>query len=251
METAEHASRWRRRKAARPAEILAAALDCFAERGFAATRLDDVAHRAGVTKGTLYLYFSNKEELFKAVVNQAVLPNIERAEARIAARDAPAALLLEELMIGWSQLAFEPASAIPKIIVAEAGNFPELARFYREEIVGRVMAVFHRVLRLGIERREFREADIYNTALCIVAPLLLTVLWRHSLSRDDPSLFDPEAICRAHLRLLLQGLTAPVAPVCEATDLPPGSGAERNIRPDPVAIIGHGGTAALRETAEP
>src|SRR6476646_10088297 len=76
--------RWRRRKAARPAEILSAALDCFAERGFAATRLDDVAARAGVTKGTLYLYFPGKEELFKALVRQELLPNVERLEAAAA-----------------------------------------------------------------------------------------------------------------------------------------------------------------------
>ena len=211
-ETADRDSRWHRRKAARPAEILAAALHSFAERGFAATRLEDVARRAGVTKGTLYLYFPNKEELFKAVVNQAVVPNIERGETKLAAGGAPAAVLLEDLMREWSQLAFAPASAIPKIIVAEAGNFPELARFYREEVVDRGMALFHRVLRLGIERGEFRDADVYNTSLCVVAPLLLTMLWRHSLGRDEPGLFDPEAICQAHLRLLLEGLT--ISAVC-------------------------------------
>jgi AcrR family transcriptional regulator len=85
------AQRWRRRKEARPGEILGAALTCFAEHGFAATRLDDVAHRAGVTKGTLYLYFPNKEELFKAVVSQALVPNLERGEALIGEADSRAA----------------------------------------------------------------------------------------------------------------------------------------------------------------
>src|SRR5437867_11041814 len=95
--------RWRRRKDARPAEILTAALACFAERGFAATRLEEVALRAGVTKGTLYLYFRNKEELFKAVVRQALLPNIERVEALIGEAAEPATNLLEHLIVSWSE----------------------------------------------------------------------------------------------------------------------------------------------------
>src|SRR5215831_19897546 len=101
------AVRWRRRKEDRPGEIIAAALACFAERGFAATRLDDVAHRAGVTKGTLYLYFPNKEELFKAVVAQALVPNLERGEALLseAAEPQSTAALLAEVMRGWAELA--------------------------------------------------------------------------------------------------------------------------------------------------
>src|SRR5580700_10894247 len=122
-------TRWRRRKDARPGEIVAASLACFAERGFAATRLEDVARRAGVTKGTLYLYFPNKEELFEAVVRQALVPNIERGEALLDEAGEPAALLLERLMRSWAELALSPAGAIPKIIISEAGNFPELARF--------------------------------------------------------------------------------------------------------------------------
>src|ERR1700751_1032279 len=129
------AQRWRRRKEARPGEILDAALACFAEHGFAATRLDDVAHRAGVTKGTLYLYFPNKEELFKAVVAQALVPNPERGEALLSAAAEPqsAATLLAEMVRGWAELARSSAGAIPKIVVSEAGKFPDLARFYREQ----------------------------------------------------------------------------------------------------------------------
>ncbi len=123
------AQRWHRRKEARPGEILSAALTCFAERGFAATRLDDVAHRAGITKGTLYLYFPNKEELFKAVVAQALVPNLERGEALLgkaddrAAEPQSAAALLAQLIRGWAQLARSPAGAIPKIVVSEARQF--------------------------------------------------------------------------------------------------------------------------------
>lgn len=202
------ASRWQRRKEARPGEILTAALASFAERGFAATRLDDVARRAGVTKGTLYLYFPNKAELFKAVVNQAVVPNIERGEAMLEASHAPASLLLEEMLHGWAELARSPAGAIPKIIVSEAGNFPDLACFYREQVVDRGLALLRGVVRLGIECGEFRAvADVDATVRCIVAPLLMAMLWRHSFDHHEPGgAFDPDALCQTHLRLLLDGL---------------------------------------------
>ena len=207
-EAAVHAQRWRRRKEARPGEILDAALACFAEHGFAATRLDDVAHRAGVTKGTLYLYFPNKEELFKAVVAQALVPNLERGEALLSEAGDPqsAAALLAALIRGWAELARSPASAIPKIVVSEAGNFPDLARFYREQVVDRGMALLRRVLQLGIARGEFRALDLDDTVRCVVAPLLMAMLWRHSLGRHELAGFDPDALCQTHLQLLLNGL---------------------------------------------
>jgi AcrR family transcriptional regulator len=206
------AQRWRRRKEARPGEILGAALTCFAERGFAATRLDDVAQRAGVTKGTLYLYFPNKEELFKAVVAQALVPNLERGEALLSEADergaepGSAAAMLTEMIRGWAELARSPASAIPKIIVSEAGNFPDLARFYREQVVDRGMALWRRVLQFGIARGEFRAVNIDDTVRCIVSPLLLAMLWRHSLGRHEQTGFDSDTLLQTHLQLILNGL---------------------------------------------
>jgi AcrR family transcriptional regulator len=206
------AQRWHRRKEARPGEILGAALTCFAERGFAATRLDDVAQRAGVTKGTLYLYFPNKEELFKAVVAQGLVPILERGEALLSKADerraepGSAAALLAELIRGWAELARSPASAIPKIVISEAGNFPDLARFYREQVVDRSMALMRRVLQLGVARGEFRAVELDDTVRCIFAPLLLAILWRHSLGRHELAGFDLDALCETHLQLLLDGL---------------------------------------------
>ena len=199
-------TRWRRRKEARPGEILDAALACFAERGFAATRLDDVARRAGVTKGTLYLYFPNKAELFKAVVRQAIVPNIIRGEALVDESAEPAPILLERLIAHWAELIPTPASAMPKLVFAEAGNFPDLARFYLDEVAHRGMGLIRRVLRAGIERGEFRPVDVDNTVRCIVAPMIMAMLWRHSLERHEGRAPDPKALCRAHLELLLRGL---------------------------------------------
>ncbi len=198
--------RWRRRKDARPGEILTAALACFAERGFAATRLDDVALRAGVTKGTVYLYFQNKEELFKAVVRQELLPNIARAEAMVGDATEPASRRLKRLIQGFFEVISSPVSAIPKLVLAEAGNFPELARFYLDEVVHRGMALVRHVLCTGIERGEFRAVDVESTVMCVIAPAIFAMLWRHSLGRHEPDVLDPRALCAAHLRLLLNGL---------------------------------------------
>src|SRR5262245_59030678 len=199
-------ARWKRRKADRPAEILDAALDCFAERGFAATRMDDVATRAGVTKGTVYLYFKTKEDLFKALVRSLLLPNIERLEAA-ASSDVPAAVLIERLMAIWVGHVYPSrVSVLPKLILAEAGNFPELARFYLDEVVRRGRALLRSVLRRGVETGEFRPVDVDHVAYCVLAPLVFSVLWRHSFEPHDSAPLDTAALARAHLDTLLNGL---------------------------------------------
>ena len=201
-------SRWRRRKTARPAEILSAALASFAERGFAATRLDDVAARAGVTKGTLYLYFRNKEELFKDVVRQELLPTIEWAEAIVADSAASSMVLLEQLAELFSRIGSSRLSAIPKLVLTEAGNFPDLARFYLEEVVDQGKALLRKVLERGVETGELRPIDTESVVLCVIAPLLLACLWRHSFEPHSNLPLDIEALFRAHLDLLRRGLAA-------------------------------------------
>jgi AcrR family transcriptional regulator len=204
----ERTTRWKRRKAARPAEILDAALDCFAERGFTATRMDDVAVRAGVTKGTVYLYFKTKEELFTALVRSKLLPIIERLEA--ASADAPATVLLERLMAIWAEhVVPSRASVLPKLIIAEAGNFPELAKFYLDEVIHRGRALLGSVLRRGVQTGEFRPIDVDSVVYCVIGPLLFSVYWRHSFEPHDEAPLDVAALCRAHLDTLLNGLRPP------------------------------------------
>jgi len=199
-------TRWRRRKIARPAEILDAALASFAEHGYAATRLDDVAARAGVTKGTLYLYFRNKEDLFKAVVRQELVPILERGEAMIAASQASSPALLEQLLGTFAQILGSSLSAIPKLVLTEAGNFPDLARFYLEEVVERGKALFRRVLERGIDAGEFRPVDADSTVMCIIAPLLLATLWRHSFELHSGRRLDADALWRTEIDLLARAL---------------------------------------------
>src|SRR5262249_30156478 len=156
----QSSTRWRRRKDARPAEIVTAALECFKERGFTATRVEDVAVKAGVTKGTIYLYYPSKEDLFKAVVRRELLPNIEQMEN--ASREAEsAAAMLKQFFTLWAEHVLpSPASVIPKLVIAEAGNFPELVRFYRETVVERGLGLVGSIIRRGVESGEFRPVDI-------------------------------------------------------------------------------------------
>src|SRR5438094_9829108 len=130
--------RWKRRKDARPGEIVAAALEVFGERGFAATKLADVARRAGVTKGTVYLYFDSKEALFKAVVRETIVPVIAQGEALAQSFAGSARELLEQLVREYWRLIGETKLAgIPKLMMAEAATFPELTRFYYDEVLTR------------------------------------------------------------------------------------------------------------------
>jgi AcrR family transcriptional regulator len=201
-------TRWRRRKEARPEEILAAALASFAERGFAATRLEDVAARAGISKGTLYLYFKGKEELFEAVVRATLVPNLERLEVLAASFEGPSAVLLERLLLTIAGVAGSQVGAIPKLVIAEAGNFPDLARFYLDEVVRRGLRLIGTILRRGIQRGEFRAVDVDHAVFCVIAPMLIAALWKNSLEAHDDAPLDTQALVRAHLDLLLRGLQA-------------------------------------------
>jgi AcrR family transcriptional regulator len=207
--TPQSSTRWRRRKEARPDEILAAALASFAERGFAATRLEDVAARAGISKGTLYLYFGGKEELFEAVVRAMLLPNLEQLEALAATYEGPSAKLLERLLLTITGVLSSRAGAIPKLVIAEAGNFPDLARFYLDQVIRRGLRLVAAILRRGIDRGEFRPIDVNHAVFCVIAPMLLAALWKNSLEPHDDAPLDAQALARAHLDLLLRGVETP------------------------------------------
>lgn len=195
-----------RRKEARPAEIVRAALMLFTERGFAATKLEDVAKAAGISKGTIYLYFPTKEDLFRAVVRQELLPNIAQLEALVANHTGSSAELIHRLAERFLGLLDSPLTAIPKLIVTEAGNFPGIARFYAEEVAGRGIALLTRVFARGVEKGEFRPIDPNVAPPLLMAPFTMLVLWKHSLGRHAPPLFDPRAMIALHLETLLRGL---------------------------------------------
>src|SRR5947209_18836920 len=165
--------RWHRRKYARPEEIVAAALEEFVDRGFAATRLEDVARRAGVTKGTVYLYFDSKEALFKAVVRETIVPVIARGEALAQSFTGSARELVEQLVREYWRLVGETALAgVPKLMMADAATLPELWRFYYEEVVTRGHRLMAGVIERGIKNGEFRPVDVMVAAKLAMSPLI-------------------------------------------------------------------------------
>ncbi|MEN9868199.1 MAG: hypothetical protein RL748_3789 [Pseudomonadota bacterium] len=199
--------RWERRKDARPQELLAAALDLFVERGFAATRLEDVAKQAGVSKGTLYLYFANKEDLFKAVVRENILPTLGEAEQIIASYTGSSADLFRALMLNWWQrVGNSQVSGITKLMMAEAGNFPELAQFYHDEVIMRSDAMIANVIQRGINAGEFRIANDLHTVRVLVAPMLMLMMWKHSFGPCQLAPLTPDLYVERFIDICLHGL---------------------------------------------
>jgi AcrR family transcriptional regulator len=200
--------RWERRKEARPAEIVAAALQLFSNRGFAATRLEDVATVAGVSKGTVYLYFESKEQLFEAVVREAIAPNIDRAEAIVDAFEGPTPELLRRLFELLGAALETPLTGVMKLLVAESGNFPQLARLYADLVLRRAFRLLERILDRGIARGEFRPVDPRTTVPLIMAPVMLLGMWKHSFGAHTDLVLDRRAVLEAHRDNLLRGLAA-------------------------------------------
>jgi AcrR family transcriptional regulator len=200
-------TRWTRRKLARPSEILDAAVAVFAEKGFAAARMDDIARKAGVTKGTIYLYFQGKEDVFKSLVRESISPTIAANTAIAKQFEGPSRDLVRLVLTAVSSfLANTDRVVLPKIIISEAGNFPELARFYREEVVDRGLALLTGIVERGIARGEFRKLSSDHVARLCMAPILFIVLWRTSFARFDTTPFDPRAFVQTHIDVLLKGL---------------------------------------------
>ncbi|HEY4123321.1 MAG TPA: TetR/AcrR family transcriptional regulator [Rhizomicrobium sp.] len=199
--------RWRRRKQARPQEILDAALVCFAEKGFAAARMDDIADQAGVTKGTIYLYFKNKEAVFKALVRESIGVRVDEILEQVRKSNAPARDILRMMVSNLGTILHgNNLIVLPKIVLAEAGNFPELARFYREEIVDKGLSAIMKVISRGIERGEFRPIAPQFAARLLVAPVLIVVFWRTTFAQFDTEPFDHEGFLKTHIEVLLRGL---------------------------------------------
>lgn len=201
------APRWSRRKLARPAELTAAALTLFVEHGYAATRLEDVAAAAGVSKGTLYLYFENKEALFKAVVREGLVSVLERGERMLAEHRGSSFSLLTDLMWAWWELiGSQPISGLAKLMFSECRNFPELAQFYHDEVISRGHRLIQAALARGMASGEFRRTDLALTARLVCAPQMMFSIWRHSFQACEAQPVDPQTYIRQHLELMSHAL---------------------------------------------
>ena len=201
--------KWRRRKDARPAEIVAAALAVFAEKGFAAARLDDIAARAGVSKGALYLYFETKQDLFAAVVRDAVSPNIAMVEAAAMTMDLPFDQIAQLFLARAADLMTNsPVGLVAKMVIGESRNFPDLARIWHDEVVSRVLGVVTGLIERAQARGEIRPGDPRFHALALIGPLLMGVLWREVLVPVGAQPLDLKALARQHVETVLHGLLA-------------------------------------------
>ena len=210
--------RWERRKDARPAELLASALELFVEKGYAGTRLDDVASRAGVSKGTLYLYFDNKEEIFKAVVRESVVARISETAEEIARYEGASDALLRNIVERWwSEYGATTAGGISKLMMAESNNFPEIARFFLEEVIEPWHQLLGSVIQRGIDRREFRKVDVEMTVQTLAATLVMLSLWKCSFGPCGQRPIDANAYIASSLDTFLTSLKHGI-PQRDATD---------------------------------
>ena len=202
----------RRRKEARPAELLEAALTLFVEKGFAATRSEEVAKAAGVSKGTLYLYFPSKEELLKAVIQHFLGAEIEAGIQEAAAAAGPTAQAMEQLLVTWWTRIYEgPASGVFKLVITEVRNFPEIGEFWVERVVAPGHAIVSGLLQRGIAGGEFVVDDVDSAVHSILMPLILMCMHKHSFAAcgiGKEMDIDPVVFMHAHLRLIFAGLQA-------------------------------------------
>lgn len=200
-----------RRKEARPGELLEAALDLFVEKGFAATKSEEVAARAGVSKGTLFLYFPSKEELFKAVISENLSGRFKEWNALFDSFEGSTSDMLRECMrVWWANVGSTRVSGITKLMMTEGANFPELAAFYQQEVVRPGHALLRRIFQRGIDSGEFVHVDIDHAIYSVLAPMIFLMLWKHAtnICVDRNVKLDPEKYLAMQADIVLHGLCA-------------------------------------------
>ena len=192
-------------------------MDLFVAKGFAATRVEEVAAKAGVSKGTLFLYFKSKEELFEAVVRENMGNQISEGIAQIDGFPGTTVDMLKLTMFAWwERVGNTKASGISKLVMSEASNFPALANFYHETVVKPGRQLIRAILQRGVDRGEFRTLNMDYAVYSVIAPLMFLTMWKHSLgacSLDAP--IDPENYINSQADIIVHGILA--APLTQST----------------------------------
>lgn len=198
--------RWQRRKESRPGEIIEAAFDLFAEKGFSTTKMDEIAKKAGVSKGSLYNYFKSKEAIFEAVVSDDIIPIVDQVEQALTTNHDSANEQIRCFLFGMmAHTQGTRLDIIPKLIVSESGNFPALTKFFVEQVTKRVRGIIAGIIQRGIERNEFIDCDPDIAARLLLAPIFQAQIWKHSLRIYDDQ-YDHELYITTHLNLFLNGI---------------------------------------------
>ncbi len=201
--------KWQRRSEDRPREICAAALEVFAEKGFAAAKLDEIARRAGVSKGTLYLYFTDKQDLFRAVVRHSIAPNVEAISSSVTSLDLHFSDVIRMFLAGFAEReARLPLGAVAKIVIGESRNFPELARVWHDEVASKAIATLVGLVEAAQQRGEVRKGNPRLYAFSLMGPMVLGALWRATLVPAGGEPLDLAELARQHAETVLKGLLA-------------------------------------------
>ena len=204
---ASPAPRWRRRKEARPADIVAAALAIFAEKGFAAARTEEIARRAGVSKGTLFLYFATKEDLFRAVVREVVVPNVEAVKGTLLASDLSLAEMVRAFLPRFAETVTRvPIGAVAKMVIGESRNFPELAKVWHDDVILKAVGLLAGLIERAQAKGEVRAGDPRIHAFSIMGPMMVSVLWRETFTPVGGATIDLAQVARQHAETVLGGL---------------------------------------------
>lgn len=170
--------RYRRRKEDRPKEITAAAFDAFAEHGFAATTVDDVAKRAGVSKGLMYLYFKTKEELFKAVVKSVVIRRVDQLILEVETTELSSEAFIRGPLLSFLQkIPGSPVAIVVRLLIAEGPRHPDLVDYYYRNVVAKGLAAISGFLTRGVDRGEFRQSAVTGLPHLVLAPVMLSIIW--------------------------------------------------------------------------
>jgi AcrR family transcriptional regulator len=196
-----------RRPGERPAEILAAALELFAEKGFSATRMDDVAARAGLSKAGVYLYFKDKTALLKALVEEMAGANVAVARNIVEAHQGPVSPLIATILAFLaSQVRHTRFPEIIKIVIAESRAHPEVGRLYLDSVIGQGLPLFEGLIRRGIASGEFRAVDPAFAARAMIGPMLLAIIWKTVFEPIGAEALDIEAYAAQHADIFLKGM---------------------------------------------
>lgn len=211
MDTPEpRGPKFRRRAEARPDEVLDAALALFIEKGFSATRVEDVARRAGLSKGAVYLYFPSKQALVEGLVRRAVVPVADTALAALADYEGdPRIVITAVLKMVAYRLSDPGVLAMPKLILREIASFPELARMYRTEVLDRVIPVVESLIRRGMDQGYLRQVDPALTIRSIIGPLMMHLLMSEIFGIAPEGGLHLDRLVDNHLTILFDGLSAP------------------------------------------
>ena len=198
--------RFQRRKEQRPQEITAAAFDVFSDKGYAGARVEEVARRAGVSKGLLYRYFETKQDLFKAVVRSVVIQRIDTLLDAVERTDLDSADFMRGPLLQFlQQVPGSPVAIVIRLLIAEGHRHPDLVDFYWDNVVSRGLQTFSAFIERGVQRGEFKKTAVSDFPQLLLAPVMLSMIWRILFSQRE---LDTDKLIETQIDVLIAYIEA-------------------------------------------